>query len=98
MSLNLKITICVVAIVFIVTGFWWYSSAHQPKKNLQNNITASSTQSQNVPNVSASVGDKLTTSIKDTSNAALNNDISVIDNQLKNLNTDSVMLDQSFNQ
>ena len=98
MSLNLKVAICIVAVVFVVAGIWWFASSRTPKSVPQTKATVNSAQSQNTPKASSSVGDKLTTSIKDTSNAALNNDISVIDNQLQNLNTDSVSLDQSLNQ
>ena len=88
MSKILKIIIWIIVIAIVVGGiWWWYSSSQQTQSSAINN----SLQNQNAQNVQPA-------SQKDTSDAALNSDLSSIDSQMKNLNADSTSVNQSLNQ
>lgn len=89
MSTTSKVTIFIIVIIFVIAVIWGlYSVLQQP----QAGTTVNFSQNQANQNTEA------TSSLSDTSDDALNSDLSSIDNQIKDLNTDSANVDQSLNQ
>lgn len=90
MSKTLKITICIVVIILIVAGVWgWYAYSQNSAKNRAIN---SYNQKHNITNSYV----QLKTSPNDTSDNALDSDLSTIDAQMQNLNADSSRVDSSL--
>lgn len=95
MSTSLKVTVWIIVIIVVVAGiWWWYSSAHQ--QNVAVNLPTQNVQNSQ-PSATTPVAG-LATSPKDSSDAALNTDLSTIDNQMKDLNTDSASVNASLGQ
>ena len=86
---NKNIIISVIALIIIIIGVVLYNSTHKPviKKNVPNPA-----------NISRILNGGLNTSPSDSSNAALQNDLNAVNNQLNNLDKDTTNINQLINQ
>jgi len=96
--MSLKVIIFILVIVLIIAGFSIFSLLRSSKTVLQPKPAVNSVASSVTSNGQGNGNDKLTSSVNDTSNAALNSDLSAIDNQMQELGTDVKNVDQSLNQ
>lgn len=88
--------ISLIAVVIIAGGLVWYSVSQNSSQVVKQNNPADNSQAQQASQEqSANIG--LSTMPLDTSDAALNQDLQTIDNQLNNLKTDNSAIDQSLN-
>lgn len=93
--MNKKITILLTVIIIMVLGV--VLSYITSIKSGQNNVSKTNTQ-QNNQAVTPTTNNSSMTSSGDTSDAAMNKDLSNIDYQIKSLETDSTNIDQSIGQ
>jgi hypothetical protein len=93
MSKTSKITIGV--IIVIIAVIVWFLMAGKNPVSVQ--PTSSAPAPQNAPAPASTSSEGLSTSPTDTSNAALNQDLTSIDAQLNGLASDSANIDQGLN-
>lgn len=89
------IVIIVIVVVVVAAGAWWYISLSQHSVSvapIQQNTAVNTNQNSTQPAGSVSSANP-----QDTSDAAINNDLSAIDGQMNNLNADFNNVNQSLN-
>ena len=87
---KISIIIIIVVVIVVAGGAWWYISYLQrPITGVPAQQSTAVNNVQNAPVVSGG-------NTPDNSDAAINGDLSAIDSQMNNLNTDSNNIDQSL--
>lgn len=112
MTQSKKIIAVIAVAVVLVGAMWWFiesanapaeqesNNTNQTQNNSANQIPHQNTQTgskENQQNMPANNSDASATSPTDTSDAAIDKDLSSVDNQMNNLNADSGSIDQGLN-
>jgi len=91
---SVKVWIVAAVVVLATLFIWWLSSGQSGNVKVPDNASAIPPQDQSQP---SSVGPGSASSPSDTSDSALDGDLSSIDAQLKGLNADASSVDQGLN-